>query len=223
MIFNNLIIISFIIFFIILLTIKIISILTQKLFFNYLSTPLIILYVITFSLYSLYNNPDIYKFFIIIGFIFSLTGDVFNLFEKPDNSHLLYSIFFFFFTHLSYSIAFLTGYTFAIYHIFILTAFIILNILLYKIFKININNNTMKIGILLYMMLITLTLLIALGNLNTKISNKSLFISIGMFIFWLSDLIIGIDAYIKKIKYSTSIIWILYAPAQLLIALSTYY
>lgn len=223
MIINDLIILFFLLLFLFFLIIKIFSSFKKRIFINYLSTPLIIFNVIIISLYNFYNNPDIYNLLITLGLILSLIGDIFNLFEKPDNSHLFNSILFFLLAHLIYTIAFLKEYSFSIYHIFILILFIIIIAYLYKRFKINISYNLMKIGIIIYMVIISVTFIIAIGNLNTKISSKSLFISSGMFIFWLSDLFLGINAFIKKIKYSSIIIWILYAPGQLLITLSTYY
>jgi hypothetical protein len=73
------------------------------------------------------------------------------------------------------------------------------------------------------MFLISITLVIAISNFNNSLSLKSLFCLLGMFLFWVSDLFLGIDGFINKIKYSTIIIWGLYAPGQLLIALSCYY
>lgn len=220
MIIKDFIILSFLFLF---LLIKIISSIKKNIFLNYLSTPLIIFCIIIISLLNLYNKPSIYNFLITLGLILSLIGDVFNLFEKVDNSHLLFSIFFFFFTHLLYSIAFLKEYTFSLFHVFISILIILIVIILYNKFKFNIKNKSMKTGIFIYMLIVSITLLIAIGNLSTKISIKSLFITSGMFFFWLSDLFLGIDAFIKKIKYGSIIIWLLYAPAQFLIALSTTY
>ena len=223
MILKDSIILSFFILFLFFLIIKILSSLKKNTFLNYFSTPVIMLSIIMISLYNLKNNPENYNLFITSGLILSIIGDMFNLIEKPDNSHLLYSIFFFFFTHIIYTLAFLIKYTFSLYHIFILILFIVLIIFIYSKFKININSNSMKIGIPIYMLVITITLIIAIGNLNYKPINKSLFIITGMFFFWLSDLFLGINAFIKKLKYSTVIIWVFYASGQLLIGLSTYF
>ena len=223
MIFKDSIILFFFIFFLFFLIIKILSSLKNITFLNYFSTPLIILSIIMISLYNLKSNPENYNLLITSGLILSIIGDMFNLFEKPDNSHLLYSIFFFFFTHIIYAIAFLIEYTFSLYHVFILILFIVLIIFLYSKFKININFNSMKIGIPVYMLIITITLIIAFGNFNNKTLNKSLLLISGMIFFWISDLLLGINAFIKKFKYSTSIIWVFYATGQLLIGLSTYF
>ena len=128
MIFNDLIILSFLTLFLLFLITKIFSSLKNRTFLNYLVTPLIVLSIIIISLYNFYNNPNIYNFLITLGLILSLIGDVFNLFEKSDNSHLFYSVFFFFFTHLIYTLAFIKEYKFSIYHIILLIFFIIISL-----------------------------------------------------------------------------------------------
>jgi len=221
MIINNIITLCILTLFLLFLIIKIFSCLNNNIFLNFISTPLILLIIIILTLYSLYNNPSIYSFLISLGLITSLVGDIFNLFEKHDNSHLVYSISFFFFTHLLYLSAFITRYIFSIFHFIPLIIISIIIIILYNKFKIN--NKFIKIGILIYMFLISITLVIAISNFNNSLTLKSLFCLLGMLLFWVSDLFLGIDGFINKIKYSTIIIWGLYAPGQLLIALSCYH
>ncbi len=220
---NDFKIILLIIIVLILLTIKIILSFKKNIFLNYLITPLILFTIILIPLLNIINNPGIYPLLITIGIILSLIGDIFNLFEKQDNSHLFHSIIFFFFTHLVYTIAFIKGYVFSIYQVIFIAILIIAIIYLFNKFKININFKFMKSGILFYMINISLTLVIASGNLFSNISIRSLLIFLGILMLWLSDLFLGINAFIKKFKYGSFLIWLLYAPGQLLIALSTCY
>lgn len=201
---------------------KIIFSVFNKINLKYFFTPLTTILFIILALYRLYSNNDRYTLLIVLGLVFSLVGDIFNMLETGDQKNLQFGLVFFLFTHFIYSYAFYLNYTFSLYHIFII--FIIFIILISAFFLFNKNFKTPIIKILgsPYMLAVSLALLLGVGNLTTGINTRSIMIAIGIVLFWLSDLIVGFDAFYKKIKYDIIYVWGLYAPAQVLIVLSCY-
>jgi uncharacterized membrane protein YhhN len=189
---------------------------------KYFFTPLTSILFVTLAIYKLYLNSDRYTLLIVLGLVFSLVGDIFNMLETGDQKNLQFGLVFFLFTHLIYSYAFYLNYTFNLYHIFIV--FIILIILISVFFLFNKNFKTPIVKILgsPYMLAVSLALLLGIGNLTTGVNIRSIMVAVGIGLFWLSDLIVGFDAFYKKIKYDVIYVWGLYASAQVLIVLSCY-
>ncbi len=214
----NLILITFSI----LLILKIIFTIKEIEVLKFILTPLTTLSIISIPLFVLYNNKSNYAILILAGLIFSLIGDIFNMLEEGSQKKLQYGLIFFFFAHLIYIKTFFSNYVFAYYHIAIFVLVVIILLFTYFIFKKNFKTIIIKLGISPYMIAVSATMILAIGNLNA-INTKALLISTGAIMFWLSDLVLGVDAFYKKLKFNALYIWGLYAPGQLLIALSCYY
>ena len=93
----------------------------------------------------------------------------------------------------------------------------------YFLFKDKLVNIIMRVGIIFYMLALNGTTFLAIGNLNTEITTRAILISVGAFLFLISDLFLGIHYFRKAIKGHESVVWPLYASGQLLIALSCFY
>ena len=95
-----------IILFIISLFLKILFSLTNKKILKYIFTPLTTFLILSITFLALIDSITSYKVFIFTGLSFSLIGDIFNMFEKEDNSQLIYGIVAFLLTHIFYIFAF---------------------------------------------------------------------------------------------------------------------
>ena len=213
--------ITIIILFALLLTVKIFFSIKGNLFLKYLFTPLTTLAIILLPISHLYGNFSPYAVMITLALIFSLVGDIFNMFEENVEFFLPFGIIFFVFAHVTYIVNFLKGYSFATFQIFILIIVLISLIATALIFKFKSNVHRIAIGI--YSLITSATMVIASGNLGNSFGTKGMLITIGTMLFWLSDLILGMHIFWKKIKFHTLFVWGLYAPGQLLIALSCFY
>lgn len=81
----------------------------------------------------------------------------------------------------------------------------------------------MKIGVPLYMIVLSAMMFFAIGNIGGNPGKADLLIAAGSVMFWISDVIIGINAFWKEVPKHLCFVWIFYAPGQLLIALSVIY
>lgn len=215
-------IILFILFFIS-LTLKIIFSIKKIEILKYILTPLTTIIIMAFPFVYLINNHDRYTMLVLAALVFSLVGDVFNMMENGDQTKLQFGMIFFVFAHLIYIYNFIQVYSFAFYQIIIAFAIVCVLLLTFFIFRKNFKTAIIKYFIGIYMIIVSTMVFIAIGNLTTKITIKTILISIGSVLFWLSDLVLGVDAFWKKLKLESLFVWGLYAPAQLLIALSCFY
>lgn len=213
----------FLIPFIILLILKILFSVKENELLKYILTPLTTISIIVFPLLYLINNTDTYVILITLALIFSLVGDMFNMMEKGDLSKLQFGMIFFLIAHIIYIYNFYKGYSFSLYHIGFGLVLILFVSICYMLFKNKLTDMIMKVGLIFYMLAVSGTMFFAIGNLNAGATQKSILISTGASIFLLSDLFLGIHYFWKEIRSHEIIVWGLYAPAQLLIALSCYY
>ncbi len=205
------------------LVLKIVFSLSGNTNLKFFFTPLTTIFVIVFVLFNLSEDYSRYAILITLALIFSLAGDIFNMYENGDQKNLQFGMIFFLFTHAIYIYCFSLNYSFSYYQIFIIVMIAIILLFTFFLFRNNFRTNVIKILSGPYMIAVSLTLLMAAGNLATKINERSILITAGALLFWLSDLIVGVDAFYKKIKFDVIFVWGLYIPGQFLIALSCYY
>ncbi|MBN2038844.1 MAG: lysoplasmalogenase [Spirochaetes bacterium] len=209
----------FLIIFVVLLAFREFFTFRKKLSLKYIFTPLITLTIIITALCSLkIFNISTYSIFTVTGLILALVGDTLLMIEETDL--FLYGLLFFFLTQLSYITAFSTNYSFAIWNI--IPAAGLLAFICFFYMSIKKRSKKWKSGILAYMLAIAVMLYFAIAGFN-EISGKNILILTGAILFVISDVLIAINKFIKKIPNSTIIVWAIYAPSQLLIGLSNYY
>ena len=203
------------------LSLKILFSLSDKKILKYIFTPLTTFLVLLIPILTLFYGISSYRLFVLIGLLFSLIGDIFNMNKKKENSQFIYGIIAFLLTHLFYIFAFFQHYSFSYIQLFPALFLLITVIFIYNIFKKNISLKVLKFGVLIYIFIVSTMVFVAVGTFKRPVSFEILLIPVGSILFWLSDLALGIDAFYKKLKPGVLIVWGLYAPAQLLIALST--
>lgn len=160
-------------------------------------------------------NAEEYHFFIIIGLLFCLLGDIFLMLKKKDL--FLYGLIVFLLGHISYllSIIFNVGLSFS-YEIAIpiLILFIIVHRVLHLI------PTKLKIYTGVYSFVILILLWQAIERANLLISYSSIIFACGVIFFVMSDYLLAYNKFIKKIFLAQVFILGTYYIAQILIVIS---
>ncbi|MBN1524307.1 MAG: lysoplasmalogenase [Spirochaetales bacterium] len=209
--------------FAVLLVLKIIFSTKKMKILKFYFTPMVTISVICLPLYFLYSTGGSqYAVLVAAALTFSLAGDIINMREERDNSHLYFSGFFFLFTHLLYIAAFLPGYRFGWWQILVVVPVVVLLIRSYFLFKDQFSSILLKIFIPLYSMVVSVSLIVAVGAMGKTIGAREILAATGIVFLWASDFFLGVHSFWHKIKYDSVIIWGLYAPGQFLIALSCF-
>lgn len=215
---------TILILFAIFLPVKIFSAYRENQSLSLLITPLVTITVISIPLHwILGGNSSIYTTILLTGLILALVADIFMTEADDSEEKFQLGIIFFLLSHGMYIAAFLKGFQFHSLHIaFIIVIFAVLGIL-YMNFRDSLNDPVMKIGVPLYMLVLSAMMFVAIGNIGNNPDRGDLLIAAGSVMFWFSDIIIGINAFWRKIPKHLCFVWSLYAPGQLLIALSVLY
>jgi uncharacterized membrane protein YhhN len=212
--------IYFLIIFAVLLTLREFFCYRKILFLKYILTPLITLTSITVAIFSLYyTDITLYKITIVIALTFALTGDVLLMIEEIDL--FIHGLLFFLITQMLYIFVLVPDYHFEIWNIVPAGILFLSVIYLYLHIKAEIKKHNFPL--LFYMFVIGAMVYFAIGRLNNGLSVNTLLFSTGALLFVISDVLLAINKFIKKIPNSTVYVWLFYAPAQLLIGLSCYY
>jgi uncharacterized membrane protein YhhN len=214
---------------VILLILKIYFSLRKNKILKFYLTPMVTISVICLPLYYLYSSGIgvssqgwAYAVLVTAALVFSLAGDIINMREERDNSHLYFSGFFFLCAHLFYLLAFLPGYRFDWWQLAPAIIIIALLVRSYFLFKERLSSPLLKIFIPLYSLVVSVSLIVALGNLSAGISLRAVLAALGLVFLWASDFMLGLHSFWRKIRYDSLVVWGLYAPGQLLIALSCF-
>lgn len=187
---------------------------------KYLFTPLVSAAVIITALLSLrFNYGNTYNYIIITGLLFSLVGDTILMIEAVNL--FLQGLIFFLFAQISYAFAFAINYHFEVWNIFVAAGLLAVIIIFYNIIKKKAAGKAYLV--LIYMIVISVMVYLAIGRLNDGVSAKGLLVAIGALLFLVSDVLLAVNEFVMKLPNATVIVWAVYAPSQLLIALSCYY
>lgn len=156
-------------------------------------------------------NAEGSEWFIFVGSIFSLAGDIFLEFER----RFLHGMFAFFLTHVFYSISFVklsnlpSGWVFAV----------IYSIALLQYFFLKKNLGRFKLPVLLYSLAIAMMLSLSFAAIRGEDYSRVL-LPIGATLFAFSDSYITWDKFVKKLPLRNFLVLFTYFTGQLLIALS---
>ena len=190
-----------------------------KLPLKYIFTPLVTFSITGFVLLSMNNyGIDSFKVLVLISIIFSLIADTLLMIEEVDL--MKYGIVFFLLAHIFYIIAFSAGYSFRIWNIIVAVIIVFVVKKAFTLFKSN--AGSLVVPIFIYMIVISTMVFLAVSRLNHGFNRPALLAVSGSILFMTSDLILAYNAFYKKISQSSVIVWAVYAPAQLLIALSCF-
>jgi hypothetical protein len=186
--------------------------------------------LILFIIYSMIiKTPDLYRILILASFIVILLSDSFIIYSFKVG------IFLFALCHLINGINFtILEVIFHPISIIIGIVFLIINIFLYRILYKVLTNNSLKIILFIYMLIIYYSAFKGIDILLSGYSIKTLFIALGSFLFWLCDVQIAgyqfikenekyIDLFKKIEKVMYHLNGITYYSGLILLSFSTWY
>lgn len=190
----------------------------RKLALKYFFTPMLTFTIISIVLLSIsLKGPSVYSMLVLTALIMALIADTLLMIEEIN--FLKNGIIFFLISHVFYVFAFTDGYTFQSWNmglIIFLAAASFLNIKLIKK-----GAGKLFIPVIIYLIVLNLMGFFAITKLNNGFGLFETSLAIGAGMFIISDFILSINAFVKKIPHSTVYTWLFYAPAQFLFALST--
>jgi uncharacterized membrane protein YhhN len=187
---------------------------------KYLLTPLVTFCVIIFALLAIHSSGMTrYSTFILMGLVLSLVADTLLMIEEINL--FKHGLIFFLTAHCFYLGAFTIGYAFSPWHvaaILVLCAGILL--FYHKIYR---KSGSHHVSVLVYMFVLAAMLFFAVSHVGESGSTRPVLLPAGAVLFVISDVVLAINTFVKKIPHSTVLTWSLYAPAQLFFALSCFY
>jgi uncharacterized membrane protein YhhN len=192
---------------------------TSKRALKYLFTPMVTLSVAAIAFYSIADGGiTLYRSLVLTALVFSLVADAMLMVEETDL--LLYGIFYFMLAHWAFIAAFSLGYSFAAWH----AAPALLIVLLLVLFNRSVRGRTggKDLYVLVYSIVIGVMMFFALAHGARGGNGKAVLVIAGASLFLVSDLLIAILTFIRPHPHESVIVWSLYAPAQLLLALSCF-
>lgn len=185
---------------------------------KYILTPLVTVSVIAVVILSFhYNGITKYSLLIFSSLIVALIADTILMIIEVDL--LKHGIIFFFAGHILYIAAFLIGYSFDWRHLIV--AALLAGPVYIALKNLRGRKNGYDLPVTLYIFAIALMVFFAVIK-GITMGGNSLFALYGAILFMFSDIILSINAFIRPVKNSTVYTWLLYGPAQLLIALSCF-
>ncbi len=156
-------------------------------------------------------NAEGFEWFIFVGLIFSLAGDIFLEFER----RFLYGMFAFFLTHVFYSIGFVKLFNLPSSWTFV----IIYSIVLVQYFFLKKHLERFKLPVLLYSLAIATMLSLSFAAMRGE-NYSEVLLPIGATLFAFSDSYIAWDKFVKELPLRNFLVLSTYFAGQLLIALS---
>ncbi len=186
---------------------------------KYYLTPLVTLSVAAVVLASAgRHGMDAYRGLILLSLLCALVADTMLMVVEVDL--LKYGILYFLAGHIFYIAAFSLDYFFLPRNI--ATAAAIAGACAVFLLKLKGRTGPMTVPVIMYCAVIACMLFFAVSGLNYGFDRPKVFIALGAMLFAVSDGVLAVNAFVKKIPHSTVITWALYGPAQMLIALSCF-
>lgn len=189
------------------------SILTLKYFLTPLLTALALFIVLgSIAIYG----PSRYSVLVFASLVAALIADTLLMVEEV--SLLKNGIIFFLLGHIFYAFAFSSDVTFQSWNIILIAVVALLNVVHIRLMKKH--AGSMFLPVLVYIAVIDVMGYLAITKLNNGAGVYEVSVAVAAVLFWISDMILSINAFVKKIPHSTVYTWLFYAPAQLLFAWS---
>lgn len=185
---------------------------------KYLLTPLITALNLGIAICAAVTlGGETARILIVSALVLSLIADVMLMLVVEKMT--IYGIVYFFAAHVLYISAFAFDYRPALWHIAIGLALVAVIIIFAG--KVTITGK-MKALVLCYSVALALTVFFALAGLETGGYPQGTLRACGALCFILSDIIFGINNFVKPIPHSSVCTWAFYGPAQTLFALSCF-
>lgn len=188
----------------------------QIYFFKPVST-LLVISIAALSFADPHQN-QVYTWGILIGLVLSFGGDLALLFQEKRSAFLL-GLGFFLLAHITYTIVFTLLGRFTIWDLIPATILIAAAVCFYILIKPNLGK--MKIPVIAYIVIISVMVSRAVSTFNSPVfTNKQAWMIIaGAVLFYLSDVILAANKFLKPWKYNR-ISLSFYYSGQALIALA---
>ncbi|HOO72331.1 MAG TPA: lysoplasmalogenase [Spirochaetota bacterium] len=208
---------AFLVIFLMVLTIREIVTFRGKHFLKYIFTPLVTASVILVAFHAYGNNPgNAYTVYIFWGLVLSLIADV--LLMIVPMQFMLEGLIFFLVAHVLYIVGFSRDYVFHESSVLVAVLIIIPMGFLYNVLRKKAGE--MAVPVLIYMAVISTMVFFAITGFVPGNPLKKAFIVGGAIFFLISDIILALDAFVKEIPHATVFVWALYAPGQMMLAVS---
>ncbi len=192
----------------------------RKLSLKYFFTPMVTFSIILIVLLSIaLKGPFVYSMLVLIALIMALIADTLLMIEIEEASFLKSGIIFFLISHVFYIFAFKYGYTFQSWNLGLIIFLAVASF--FNIILIKKGAGRLLIPVIIYLIILNIMGFFAITRLNNGFGLFEISIATGAAMFIISDFILSINAFVKKIPHSTVYTWLFYAPAQFLFALST--
>jgi alkenylglycerophosphocholine hydrolase len=190
-----------------------------NLFLKYIFTPLVTASVISFCVLAIITgNDESYSLLILSSLVLSIVADTLLMLEGTEL--FKHGLIYFLVAHILYLSAFLQDYSFTRWNILIILFMLVYFIPLYNMLKNRVGE--LFVPVMVYMGVIAVMVYFALSGLNRDLSFRYVSAAAGAVLFLISDTVLSRSIFVKKIPYESVIVWALYAPGQLLIALSCF-
>ncbi len=184
---------------------------------KYFFTPLITVSAVFIALIAInFNGLTNYNLLIFTSLLMALVADTLLMIEEV--SFIKNGIIFFTLGHIFYAVAFCTDISFRSWNIILIAVIAIINFIHLKLMKKYAGR--MFIPVVFYIVVIDIMGFLAITKLNNGEGPYEITVASAAIMFWISDLILSINTFVKKIPHSTIYTWLFYAPAQLLFAWS---
>jgi len=191
----------------------------ERISLKYVFTPLVTALIAGFAVLAIAEEgASAYRMLVLAGIISSLVAD--TLLMIVEVSLLKNGVVYFMLAHLMYIAAFSLSYEFQDWHIALAAVLAALGIFIAR--GIKGRTGSMKKLILPYAAVLCTMLFFALAQLNGAAARKEILIAAGAVLFFISDLLLAYLTFIKPHRQESVIVWAVYAPAQLLLALSCF-
>ena len=186
---------------------------------KYLFTPLVTASVAAMAFLSIADDGiTSYRVLILAALACSLVADTLLMVEETDL--LRYGIVYFMLAHFAYIAAFCMDYSPGAWHL--IPAVVIAVLLVFFNRAVRGRTGGHDILVMVYSIVISVMMGFALAHGGYGYPRKALLVIAGAGLFLVSDLLIAYLTFIRPHPRESVIVWSLYGPAQLLLALSCF-
>jgi len=187
--------------------------------FKYFFTPLLTLMLVIMMILSItIHGADRFRLMIILSLLMALVADTLLMIEEIN--FLKNGMIFFILGHVFYLGAFCIDVSFKPWNLIVLTVISVLSIIYIRVLIKTAGK--MLIPVIVYVLILDLMVYFAITRLNNGADTSGVLAAAGAILFMISDFILSVNAFVKPIRNTTVYTWLLYAPAQFLIVLSTF-
>ncbi|TAL39884.1 MAG: lysoplasmalogenase [Spirochaetes bacterium] len=187
---------------------------------KYLFTPLVTLSVILIALLAGRSGGlGYFTTMVLVGLLLSMVADTLLMIEESD--HFIHGLVFFLLTHIAYIAAFAQGYAFKNWHWVLMLVLGMGGGAIYA--KIKSASWKLNLAVGLYVAILASMSFYAWAWIDRPGTTRAVLLPVAATLFMISDSILAVNTFVKKIPHSTVFTWTFYAPAQFLIAVSCFY